>query len=203
MMSMKPISQSKLAALIDLGLSDEMLARYLATEVSTVAELRNSLALGQSRRPDDAAAGEAVSDRTPGTAVVQMRHQARLLIERARGSADARQRLEAAVRAFEMAQVAEQEERRLLDMGATLARSANSRPQRRDTDAAAALTDKATRWRKRAEEYWTVSETMRTSLARETHAHLARSYQRLADQFEARARHSLSKKEIIRKDGAG
>lgn len=78
------------------------------------------------------------------------------------------------------------------------ASAANSETER--DDAAVAALEKAKRWRMRAEEYWAVSEQMRTPRARETYAHLARSYERLAEQFETRAQAGMGKSAPERKD---
>ncbi len=129
-----------------------------------------------------------------------MREQARGLITASRSSVDPIKRRETAERAFELAQFAEREERRLFDVIAAVGPGAGVRLYH--LDAAAGLLQKARRWRKRAEEYWAVSEALRTPLARETYAHLARSYEKLADHFEARARSSLGNKPS-RKEKAG
>jgi len=45
--------------------------------------------------------------------------------------------------------------------------------------------ERATQWRKRAEEYRTVAENMNTPSAKATYLDLARSYEALADHAEA------------------
>lgn len=138
---MRPVNRPGLAALVDLGLSDDILARYLRTDVATVVALRSRYGIS-----------EAVSSpKTPLQSIAPPQSIA----------------------------------------------TRNEAPrQAAASDAAIALVDKAEQWRMRAEEYWAVSGSMRTPLARNTYAHLARSYQRLAERFEARARDSMQKQRI-------
>lgn len=174
---MKPISRSELAALVDLGLPDDVIAKYLVIDVPAVAELRQRHHIAQAGNDTNRARGAPVSG---------MREQARRLIAVSRSSTDPFQQRDAAERAFDLAQLAESEERRLLDIAARHEDDASAPAQEKPADPASHL-EKARQWRMRAEEYWTVSEAMQTPLAREIYAHLARSYERLADQFEARA----------------
>lgn len=69
-------------------------------------------------------------------------------------------------------------------------------------DSAAVLLEKAKRWRMRAEEYRVVSENIQSPVAREAYAHLATTYERLADQFEIRARLPSGSEQTGRKDQA-
>ncbi len=52
---------------------------------------------------------------------------------------------------------------------------------------APALPDQARRWQMRADEYHAVSEAMRTPSAKESYAHLSRTYERLAGRAERRS----------------
>lgn len=183
---MTPLSRVELAALLDLGMADDRVAAYLGVGVEMVAGLRQSHRLD---RRDD------------GTAIMAMRGAARLLIAESRRSADPIHRLGAAARAFELAQRAECEERRLANV-ASAPRPREAVYDRPGDAAAAALLEKARRWRRRVEEYWAVSEATQTQLARDTYTHLARSYERLAEQFEARAQAPGNSKPA-RREGAG
>ncbi len=187
---MMATSRPELAALVDLGLAHDTIAKYLQIPAGALTELQNRYRVGdsESAAPGDTAVPEPASKGAPAAAITRMREQSRLLMAESKITTDPGQRARSAERAFELAQLAECEERRLLDMAATLGSAADARTDRNNhVDAAAVLLDKARRWRMRAEEYRTVSEALRTPIARETYAHLAHSYERLADQFEARA----------------
>src|SRR5512146_1358385 len=115
---MRTISRAELAALIDLGLADDTIAKYLQRDAASVTELRNRYGVGQDggTAPSDAATPEPPPERTPAAAIAGMRDQARLFMAASNAAADPEQRLRSAVRAFELAQLAECEERRFLDM---------------------------------------------------------------------------------------
>ena len=178
------ICRAELAALVDLGMSDERIATYLGIGL---ADLRSRYQLrqnqGHARRGPSAAGRQRAED----PSIKAMRDEARALLLQSKSNSAPAQRTKAAIRAFELAQLAECRERRLADI-TTPPEPERSAAQASATDAAAVLLDAARRWRMRAEEYWTVYESIRTPVARETYSHLARSYERLAEQFEARAR---------------
>lgn len=160
---MKPISRSGLAALIDLGLSDDSIARFFATDVATVVERRKRYRLGQSADTQYLA---------PRESIAKMREQARRLIAESRHSVGPSRRRAAAEWAFGLAQFAECEERRLSDLVATAAHAAAADVSGEETDSATLL-EKA--------------GAMRTPSARDAYSRLARTYDQLAATLETRA----------------
>ncbi len=177
------VSPAEVAALIDLGVSDDAIATYLLIDQAQVAALRAYLhdIGGHPGQPADNRA--TILDRAfHRLSVAELRDQARVLIAEARINPD--EATPFAERAFGLAQMAEALERRAADDAASPAGTTSDQD---NEDDAAVLHERARRWRMRAEEYRTVAEAIQSPSAREAYVHLAHSYEALAAQFEARA----------------
>lgn len=111
--------------------------------------------------------------------VAELRRAARQLMAEAQAGTDLDARRECAEQSFELAQLAEQLERRLAGVVPVIDGADRTN---------GALLEKARRWRLRAEEYRAVADALQHShAARHAYLHLAHSYDTLANQTEARA----------------